>query len=322
VFDSYPLYISKVDDGSGHFYVDMEDTYIDQIPTANIFLTELAPTFTVIEATWNICNEETGTCDGLYEENLDITRSLVGWSTELDIPSIFMPDQSARPSGSVYKDYYQLTITASDTNGDDYKTVAGVKWDILEELPAPVDMDDEMLTSYIDQLKEEIASLEAQQDDETIMNDAYKEEIAQILTDKRAQYDTACDDPRANCPVENMQSGDTTEATSDTNWMLILGIVAGVIFVALALGLMMTRRGGDGKLYESEAVWTQATLPINDTVANSMYGGAAPIFQQQLPQPAAQPVVAGPPLPPGGLPAGWTMEQWQHYGQQYLDRLQ
>ena len=154
------------------------------------------------------------------------------------------------------------------------------------------------------------------------MNDAYKEEIAQILTDKRAQYDTACDDPRANCPVENMQSGDTTEATSDTNWMLILGIVAGVIFVALALGLMMTRRGGDGKLYESEAVWTQATLPINDTVANSMYGGAAPIFQQQLPQPAAQPVVAGPPLPPGGLPAGWTMEQWQHYGQQYLDRLQ
>ena len=79
------------------------------------------------------------------------------------------------------------------------------------------------------------------------------------------------------------------------------------------------------------------TLAIHDTVANSMYGGAAPIFQQPLPQPAStnastsrsascstgcQPVVAGPPLPPGGLPAGWTMEQWQYYGQQYLDRLQ
>ena len=87
VFDSYPLYITKVDDGSGHFYVEMEDTYIDQIPTANIFLTDIAPTFTVIETTWNICNDETGTCDGLYEENLDITRSLVGWSTELSIPS-------------------------------------------------------------------------------------------------------------------------------------------------------------------------------------------------------------------------------------------
>ena len=28
----------------------------------------------------------------------------------------------------------------------------------------------------------------------------------------------------------------------------------------------------------------------------------------------------GPPLPPGGLPPGWTMEQWQHYGQEYLER--
>ena len=241
-----------------------------------------------------------------------------------------MPDQSARPSGSVYKDYYQLSITASDTNGDDYKTIASVKWDILEELPAPVDMDDEMLLSYIDQLKEEIAALEAQSDDETIMNDAYKEEIAEILTEKRAQYETACDDPRADCPVENIQSGDTSETSSDTNWMLILGIVGGIIFVALALGLMMFRREGESNLHGTEAAWTQNTLPIHDTVANSMYGGAAPIFQQPLqqpavqpmPQPVVQPVAAGPPLPPGGLPAGWTMEQWQYYGQQYLDRLQ
>ena len=28
----------------------------------------------------------------------------------------------------------------------------------------------------------------------------------------------------------------------------------------------------------------------------------------------------GPPLPSGGLPPGWTMEQWQHYGQEYLER--
>ena len=33
------------------------------------------------------------------------------------------------------------------------------------------------------------------------------------------------------------------------------------------------------------------------------------------------PVPAGPPLPPGGLPAGWTMEQWNHYGEQYLQRM-
>lgn len=42
------------------------------------------------------------------------------------------------------------------------------------------------------------------------------------------------------------------------------------------------------------------------------------------PAPAAIPAPAapqqGPPLPPGGLPAGWTMEQWQHYGHEWLNR--
>jgi hypothetical protein len=27
----------------------------------------------------------------------------------------------------------------------------------------------------------------------------------------------------------------------------------------------------------------------------------------------------GPALPEGGLPPGWTAEQWGHYGQQYLE---
>ncbi len=39
------------------------------------------------------------------------------------------------------------------------------------------------------------------------------------------------------------------------------------------------------------------------------------------PLPAPAPVAnQGPPLPPGGLPAGWTMEQWQHYGHEWLNR--
>ena len=35
------------------------------------------------------------------------------------------------------------------------------------------------------------------------------------------------------------------------------------------------------------------------------------------PQPAPTPTT-GPPLPATGLPEGWTMEQWQYYGEQYL----
>ena len=35
---------------------------------------------------------------------------------------------------------------------------------------------------------------------------------------------------------------------------------------------------------------------------------------------AVQPVAvqSGPTIPISGLPDGWTMEQWQHYGEQYL----
>ena len=39
------------------------------------------------------------------------------------------------------------------------------------------------------------------------------------------------------------------------------------------------------------------------------------------PAPVSQPQQAqGPPLPPGGLPPGWTMEQWQYYGHQWLSQ--
>ncbi len=43
------------------------------------------------------------------------------------------------------------------------------------------------------------------------------------------------------------------------------------------------------------------------------------LFQQSLEHASGTESHAGPPLPPTGLPEGWTMEQWEHYGQQYLD---
>ena len=46
---------------------------------------------------------------------------------------------------------------------------------------------------------------------------------------------------------------------------------------------------------------------------------AAPTAQPVVAAPAAAPVVSGsPPVPAEGLPPGWTMEQWNHYGAQWL----
>ena len=68
---------------------------------------------------------------------------------------------------------------------------------------------------------------------------------------------------------------------------------------------------------------------------SATYGAvaAAPSIPAAMPTqtPAQAPAVAPeapvvqdstPPLPAGGLPAGWTMEQWKHYGQQWLDQNQ
>ncbi|MDE0707766.1 MAG: hypothetical protein OSB33_02335 [Candidatus Poseidoniales archaeon] len=78
------------------------------------------------------------------------------------------------------------------------------------------------------------------------------------------------------------------------------------------------------------------TLPSADTTANSMYGGTQELFAQPVmatpPPPSATPepepapaapepaASTGPPLPASGLPEGWTMEQWEHYGDEYLRR--
>ena len=76
------------------------------------------------------------------------------------------------------------------------------------------------------------------------------------------------------------------------------------------------------------------TLPSADTTANSMYGGTQDLFEQPVmatpppPSETPEPVVespppmpsGGPPLPDSGLPEGWTMEQWEHYGDEYLRR--
>ena len=71
---------------------------------------------------------------------------------------------------------------------------------------------------------------------------------------------------------------------------------------------------------------------------SATYGAvaAAPSIPSSMPTPDSAPPAApapvaaepptveseGPPLPAGGLPAGWTMEQWKHYGQQWLEQNQ
>ena len=46
-----------------------------------------------------------------------------------------------------------------------------------------------------------------------------------------------------------------------------------------------------------------------------------PVPNNIIQQPTDAVAFSGPPIPDTGLPVGWTHEQWQYYGQKYLDKL-
>ena len=142
-----------------------------------------------------------------------------------------------------------------------------------------------------------------------------KQETLDLLEELKQDRKDAC---KYTTCVEDSATGDSVSEESSLNLTVILIVIA-VVIVALLIGLLFMKGGGSGGSPETMVNWANE-LPANDAVANSMYGGAQEIFQQPVAAPA--PVQAAvppgaPPLPPGGLPAGWTMEQWAYYGHQY-----
>ena len=89
---------------------------------------------------------------------------------------------------------------------------------------------------------------------------------------------------------------------------------------------------------EEEVDESDQTVEVVSTMEDGKLVPDVPNFDAQVPAPPAPPAPpepasvpnfdaqiptqhAAPPLPPDGLPAGWTMEQWEHYGDQYLSSI-
>ena len=322
VYDAKPFYASTEAD-TGYMTVTLDNAYLGEEATANLFLTENAPTFTTLTTMWQVCEGDTGVCLNQVSYPLDVTAAERGWAIDLAWDDV-------RPYGLQYNDDVKLgNVIATDDTGEEYKLMTPVYWRVTDDAPGPEEMDDEQLVAHIADLEESIDLLMA----EIAAEEGDTAEMEAQLDLLEADLSTACDDPRADCSGDGLQSDASSDAGGVINTDLII-IILGVLILAALLGVMFTRRGGAAAVPK----WDEATLPSADTVANSMYGGAQAIFQQPLapaipapaiptlaiPAPAlpAAPVYAGPPLPATGLPAGWTMEQWTYYGQQYLDQQQ
>ena len=57
---------------------------------------------------------------------------------------------------------------------------------------------------------------------------------------------------------------------------------------------------------------TEDPVPVEDTTPAEGFESLVDEMANEAP--------TGPQLPDSGLPEGWTMEQWQHYGEEYLRR--
>ena len=202
------------------------------------------------------------------------------FGVEFDVVSVY-------PEGLRMGDEIKVDVIATDTSDFDYKSVKS--FSLMASEPVIIDSDGDGVPDSEDAFPED--------PDETLDTDG----------------DGVGDNADA-FPEDASKSEEASGLSSaGDSLIMILGVVGLFLVAAVGLGLLFVAR----KNRVPEAVDWSKTIPAADHSANSMYGGAEHLFQQPVVQ--APPVQQGPPLPVGGLPPGWTMEQWAYYGQQYLD---
>ncbi|RAH14159.1 MAG: hypothetical protein CMB20_003845 [Methanobacteriota archaeon] len=312
VYDSVPLTVGQGD--SGDVKIDARNVFIEEVPEVTMFLNKNDVTITSLTTTWKLCNDAVCMKNQVIEH--DITMKNNGWTFD---PLNGQIDESGMPGEHEEWGFHYIEVTkvvAMSDTGDKYQWAGNnLKWTANEEAPGPETLTPEELEELIDTLEAEISSKKSEMknmEKGTTQYETAAEELAELEADKEEAcgFTTTCD---------SASSGSVSEETGLD--MTVIAIVVGVVIIALLIGLMFIRGGNRGS--EPEVVDWANQLPAHDTVANSMYGGTQEIFQQPVAAPA--PVVAqvppgAPPLPPGGLPAGWTMEQWAYYGHQYYEQ--
>ena len=308
VYDSMPLLVGTGPDADVN--VDVSNVYIGETPEVTMFLNKDDVTITSLTTTWQLCNALTGICQFNQVNEHDITQKSLGWT--------FDPlDGQIGENGMRNMDYVTVAkVVAIASNGEKFQYQdSNLKWTAEEEVPGPETMTVEEVDALIATLDAEIKSLEERISQLEEGSTAHTEAVAD-LEDLEADRAEACE--YTTCDEASSAITDATEGGMD---IMVIGIVVGVIVIALLIGLMFIRGGNEGS--GPVVVDWANQLPAHDTVANSMYGGTQEIFQTPVAAPAPVPatVPAGaPPLPAGGLPAGWTMEQWAYYGHQYLEQ--
>jgi hypothetical protein len=133
---------------------------------------------------------------------------------------------------------------------------------------------------------------------------------------------------------ETVRDGDAlAQQASESTFAIVLYLVA-LLSLSLAMWmLVMNRRirtegleGGISDETQSVVDEMNSKKEVPEVFSNEPQQPPAPAPQPApVAAPAPSPTVPGqrapPPLPPTGLPEGWTQEQWNHFGWQYVESM-
>ena len=122
----------------------------------------------------------------------------------------------------------------------------------------------------------------------------------------------------------NRNSNDSLNLSTN----MIAGSIAGLLAIAILSVLFLRSRNKKNLDDEEISVNTQTPTasgpPISGPPASTFTQNVNPNNEQIIANNNSQNhaiISSGPPIPASGLPQGWTHEQWQYYGQKYLDKM-
>ena len=301
VVSDLPLTVVKDESEVGDVLVTVENLNQGQVP---MFTFELHSDLglTDLQGSFQICSISLGVCYDRQEFTFEDGES--PWTLEI------------KPAGKLYvesDDELKLDLSAIDANGFDREMSEYTKWFVTEgagetntdstQTATQEDLTDDEINQKISDIEEELLVINAQinliVDDSDPQKLIYQEEKQELL-DERTRLE--CLKSTSNC---NSVEANVQNSVFEFD-MMTMGLGGFIALLVVVLLFLLFAKGRD-----SEPEWNYEN-PHLDSLANSAYGGAAPVFQNTI-------VPSGPPIPPGGIPAGWTMDQWRHYGQSYLD---
>ncbi len=108
----------------------------------------------------------------------------------------------------------------------------------------------------------------------------------------------------------------------DMDPVMLASIFVLIIVVVLAVIVILRRQDGESIYYDDDDWENESSFVEQSLSYDAPYASEAAKVLPPMPTTTSEPApdsnTNAPPLPAGGLPDGWTMEQWSHYGEQWL----